>query len=80
MFLGRAILPLPFRPGVVVFRRLCWETQCRNALLIWIVAGQGLTMVAVGSGGAQQDINRNTVANSCQAKANKLTSSPPLFR
>ena len=39
-----------FRGGRVV--RWCWVNfQCRGVLLIWIIVGQGLTVLSVGAGG-----------------------------
>ena len=37
--------------------RRCWVNfQCRGVLLIWIIAGQGPTALAVGAGGGCLDI------------------------
>ena len=37
--------------------RLCWVNfQCRGLLLIWIIVGQGPTVLAVGAGGGCLDI------------------------
>ena len=37
--------------------RWCWVNfQCRGVLLIWIIVGQGPTVLAVGAGGGYLDI------------------------
>ena len=37
--------------------RRCWVNfQCRGVLLIWIIVGQGPTVLAVGAGGGCLDI------------------------
>ena len=37
--------------------RWCWVNfQCRSVLLIWIIVGQGPTVLAVGAGGGCLDI------------------------
>ena len=33
-----------------------YNFQCRGVLLIWIIVGQGLTVIAVGAGGGCLDI------------------------
>ena len=53
--------------------RRCWVNfQCRGVLLIWIIVGQGPTVLAVGAGGGCFDIFSLVYQISLL--------SPPLFR
>ena len=50
------VLISPPQVGGRVVRR-CWVNfQCRGVLLIWIIVGQGHTLLAVGAGGGCLDI------------------------